>query len=195
MPGREAVEEGSAFFGDRVCSNGYQEWLRSIVAGDRYSILLQTLHGIEFRWIADYDENRAADGINLRYRFYTENELPYYKEVEDYPCSVLEMMVSLAMMMENSLMYDCKKGDRTADWFWMMLENLGIVYSDAEFRGPTRKQIAMKADITSTVENMINRNYDSHGHGSLFPVEKSSVDMRNVELWYQANIYASEVLL
>ena len=55
--------------------NEYFEWLYRLVCGDRYSNaisykkLLVYLHRTEFTYLLSKDKNRAADGVDLRYRF------------------------------------------------------------------------------------------------------------------------------
>ena len=59
---------------DRI-NEEYFEWLYDIVCKDLYSDrvsyrdLLIYLHNVEFRYIHPRDENRASDGIGMRYRF------------------------------------------------------------------------------------------------------------------------------
>ena len=56
-------------------NNDYFEWLYNLVcdglyAGrNSYRKLLMFLHNTEFTWTIPMDENRASDGIDLRYRF------------------------------------------------------------------------------------------------------------------------------
>lgn len=195
MPGRESLEEGSIFLeGDRYGSE-YCTWLVNYIAGEQYLKLLELLHEIEFFWSVNYDENRAKDGIDLRYRFYTEHGVPYSDYISEYPCSVFEMLVGLAIAIENFIMYDPMYGDRTPEWFWLMVNNLGIAFSDRDFNGTRKRSNAMRVDIRRRVDNMMTHNYDPHGNGSLFPVRETDEDMRRIELWDQANIYAIEKLI
>ena len=50
-----------------------------------------------------------------------------------------------------------------------------------------------KAYVVSVVRRFLNRDYDRNGRGGLFTVEHSRHDMRNVEIWYQANWYLDSV--
>ena len=42
------------------------------------------------------------------------------------PCSVLEMMIALSMRCEEQIMDDPDIGNRTGQWFWDMIDNLGL---------------------------------------------------------------------
>ena len=80
---------------------------------DRYKILLCQLHGIIFYNLIDMDADRAEDGINLRYRFGYENgyeSAMIASCLDNRPCSVLEMMVALAIKIEEQIMDDPDNG-------------------------------------------------------------------------------------
>mgnify|MGYP006988995765 CR=1 FL=1 len=99
----------------------YYHWLVNIIGGEgEYSELLKFLFDTEFIWIIDGDYNRAADGEYLR-RVYKGKNTP------STPCSMLEMMVALSVRIEDDIMYDPQFGDRTAQWFWSMIENMGLL--------------------------------------------------------------------
>ena len=195
MERRDAVEEGLIYLGGRGNGKAYQKWLTKLVNGHHYQNLLDILHNIEFTWGVDFDENRAEEGMALRYRFAIEMNRQYDEAGDDYPCSVLEMLIALAISMEDSILYDAEQGDRTAEWFWMMMDNLEIAYPDSQFNGSRRKQEALRDHIFVKVQSMLDRDYNRAGKGSLFPVRHYRRDMRDEELWKQANIYAVEELL
>jgi hypothetical protein len=92
-----------------------------------FNKLLRRLNDTEFVYSIRRDENRAEDGISLRYRYLKSVGHPEdFELVEDEPCSILEMMVALAIRMEESIMDDPEIGDRTGQWFWGMVVNLGL---------------------------------------------------------------------
>ena len=76
-----------------------------------------------FRWFIKNDVNRASDGVYLRQLYFDEMGVDSGK---DGPCSILEMFVALAIRCENELMYDPDEGDRTSEWFWIMMDNMGL---------------------------------------------------------------------
>jgi len=175
-----------------VC-DGYFEWLVGKVAGSlcsgpvSFRKLLYRLHDIPFRYIIPRDENRAKDGIELRYRFVWENNYPAEVEYElDGPCSVLEMMVALAIRCEETIMDDPLIGDRTPQWFRNMLVNLGLgSMSDDRFD---------KHYVDLVIDRFLDREYDEDGRGGLFTVRHGNCDLRDVEIAYQLFWYLDELV-
>ena len=173
----------------------YFEWMYNLVCDERcfkkssYKKLLTYLHNVDFNYIIDMDGNRADDGINLRYRFGYENDIEDYEitaHLDDRPCSVLEMIVALAIRCEESIMDNPDMGNRTGKWFWDMIESLGL-YSmdDSGFEQDNANRI---------VKRFINRTYKRNGEGGLFTIPNCRRDLRSVEIWYQAMWYLDEIL-
>lgn len=175
--------------------NEYFEWISSIVCGERFnrsisfSKLLSRLHDTEFIYLIPRDRNRAEDGENLRYRFAT-REYPESDEVVidilDRPCTVLEMMVALAIRCEECIMDDPRIGDRTSQWFWNMVVNLGLgSMNDSRFD-------LQKVD--RAVERFLYRDYEPNGKGGLFTIRNCDRDLRAVEIWYQLCWYLDGIV-
>lgn len=169
-----------------VVENEYFEWLYNYVcvnrvhAGVSYRNLFMYLHNTEFIFSIPNDVNRAKDGEELRYRFFLELEekegVCPPVEIEG-PCSVLEMLVALAIKCEEGIMEDTRYGDRTAQWFWGMLRNMGIgLMTDDIF---DRDYVKEKIDI------FMNREYSPDGKGGLFYIRDCEEDLRDVEIWIQ----------
>lgn len=171
--------------------NEYFDWMYNLMCegiaddGISYRKLFIFLHTAEFRYLIPRDENRAHDGINLRRHFeYLEhtddNILPMLKG----PCSVLEMMIALAIRCEDT-MSDDDYGDRTKQWFWGMIKSLGIsdMYDD---RFNNRKAYEI-------IERFLDREYEPNGKGGLFTIKNTNKDLRDVEIWYQMNWYLNTV--
>ena len=163
--------------------NEYFEWLYQLVCGDRYSNaisykkLLAYLHHTEFTYLLSKDKNRAADGVDLRYRFSKERYHGHVPSCLDGPCSILEMMVALAIRCEETIMDDPKIGDRTSQWFWGMVTNMGLGYmSDNRFDEHVAKEI---------IDRFLNRDYSQNGRGGLFTVRNCEYDLTNIEIWTQ----------
>ena len=163
--------------------NEYFEWLYQLVCGDRYSNaisykkLLAYLHHTEFTYLLSKDKNRAADGVDLRYRFSKERYHGHVPSYLDGPCSILEMMVALAIRCEETIMDDPKIGDRTSQWFWGMVTNMGLGYmSDNRFDERAAKEI---------IDRFLNRDYSQNGRGGLFTVRNCEYDLTNIEIWTQ----------
>ena len=172
----------------------YFEWMCKLVYNKKYSKhrsyrkLLTYLNDREFVYILDMDGNRAEDGIDLRYRFGYENNYAYsvvahYLDVK--PCSVLEMMAALAFRCEEHIMDDPDVGDRTGQWFWNMIANLGLEnMSDSRFD---------ERYVDTVITRFLNREYERNGEGGLFTVKGSHRDLRTVEIWYQMHSYLNHL--
>lgn len=165
----------------------YFEWmLRKVEIGSEYQMLLAQLYDTDFRYSIPTDENRAKDGIDLRYRFALERGLELPFRVEDTPCSVLEMMVALALRCEEHIMHDPDCGIRTAQWFWGMITNLDLdsMANDNFDEKFVDKRLSM----------LLDRTYKRNGEGGLFTVKDCRFDLRKVEIWYQMCWYLDGIL-
>ena len=104
----------------------------------------------------------------------------------DGPCSILEMMVALAIRCEEGIMDDPDIGDRTGQWFWGMVTNLGLgSMSDENF---DRKY------VDEVIERFLNRKYDPDGRGGLFRVRNCKYDLREVEIFHQLCWYLDNIV-
>lgn len=174
-------------------ANEYFRWMTDIVCHGRfserisYNKLLVYLHSTEFKWSLPMDRNRSEDGIDLRYRFaYQHPALD--NDVERYlhgPCSVLEMMIALAIRCEETIMDDPRKGDRTQQWFWGMIASLGLA--------SMHDDIFDRRFVDYTVNRFLDRDYEPNGKGGLFTIRNCDKDLRNVEIWYQLNWYLDTI--
>ena len=165
----------------------YFDWLVYQISPDhfmreRYSELLFALYSTEFFWVLQRDRNRAEDGLELRKKF--DREIGGDIDILG-PCTCLEMMVALAIRCENELMYDPDFGDRTDQWFWMMIENLGLdQFDDDNFD---------EDEIDYILERFMKREYGIHGKYCMFPSQESIDELEKMELAYQINFYVKEV--
>lgn len=178
-------------FKDRI-NDEYFDWLCEVVDSKRFSKhvsyrkLLMHLHSIEFTWFIPYDDNRADDGIMLRRKYALAH---HDEELSDYisgPCSVLEMMAALAIRCEESIMDDTLFGNRTGQWFWGMIRNLGLSPMndsnfDAEF-------------VDDVIARFLNREYEPDGKGGLFTIKNCDHDLRTVEIWRQLSWYLGSIM-
>ena len=172
-------------------NSDYFEWMYSTVCGRRYAKqisyrkLLSYLHDTEFIFSIPKDENRALDGIDLRYRFVRlirkENLLKYLGG----PCSIFEMILALAFRIEEDTMDDPAYGDRTSQWFWTMIGNLGL--------GSMTDDRFDKEYVGSVIDRFINRDYGPDGRGGLFRLRHCDEDLRDVEIWQQMCWYLDEI--
>lgn len=175
--------------------NDYLDWLRSIVYDDTYTMentyyqLFDQLHFTEFYWVIDRDENRAVDGIQLRYIFgeqnrYTIDEIDSIFGTE--PCSVLEMLIGLVLRCEHSIAEDEAYGDRSGQWFWTIIVNLGL--------GDMTDDIYDEAHVEDILIRFMDRTYNDNEIGCPFFIENPRKPLRDTELWMQMNWYLAEVL-
>lgn len=138
-----------------------------------YWKLLRELQNTEFVWVNDVvmDENRAADGLDLRREFVDTTHSDPDPSWDHLGCSVLEMLVAFSRRASFVTEW------RSRDWFWEFLKNLGIDHlSDGVFNGH---------NISGILDRMVWRTYDYNGQGGLFPLHDPEHDQRKVEIWYQ----------
>ena len=169
----------------------YFEWMLELVCGERYASdisyreLLWHLHNIEFIYYIPNDYNRAADGVALRQQFAYYMELPDADRYIVGPCTVLEMMIALAIRCEK-IMDNPEFGDRTAQWFWKMIANLGLNgMSDERFDAATVEEV---------IDIFMDHDYKPDGRGGLFTVRNCNKDMRDLEIWVQMCYFLDSIV-
>ena len=172
-------------------NDDYFEYLCELIDSGRfdrqvsYRKLLTHLHNIEFTWFIPHDDNRADDGIQLRRRFALDRDEPRLARLIGGPCSVLEMMVALAIRCEETIMDDALMGNRTGQWFWGMIRNLGLnTMRDNKFD---------RDRVDDIIARLLNREYEPDGRGGLFTVKYCQYDMRKVEIWCQLSWYLGSI--
>ena len=175
----------------------YIQWLYSKVGSrdtryNHYWRIIRRLYRKEFYVVVPNDSNRYEDGLYLRVKFmddygYSKEEINSF--FGDRPCSVLEMLVAFAMRIDSDVMWDPDLGDRSAFWFWSMLQNLGIdlrEFSDEYFD----KDCLIKLDFL--VNRAISRHYSKTGEGGFFPIFHTRKNFQRMELWYQMHYWLGE---
>lgn len=157
----------------------YREWLRGLV-----KLLAPVYHSpsiFNIAWDILYvptipnDQNRCQDGMDLRQRYGREtgNGLPPIGT-----CRMLEFLIGMAIRL-NEIDYDPTMPDKVGPWFWILLDNLGIIEADDPW-------------IEDMLERLNTRDYSFDGHGGLFPLRNPREDQRNIEVWYQMQAYLME---
>lgn len=175
---------------DKVKSD-YFEWMYETLCGKRfapgmtYRKLLTFLHDAEFTYFIPYDENRAEDGIALRYHYCLVHDCLDLEWCLTGPCSVLEMMLALSMKCEE-LMDDITIGDRTSQWFWNMVTCMGL--------GSMNDTNYNEWLVNDVVTIFLNREYEPDGRGGLFYVRGWPRDMRTSEIWHQLMAYINSIV-
>lgn len=169
----------------------YFSWIVQQIGDDDkcgdYSNLLSHLFDREFTYTVPMDGNRYADGVELRYKFGYHNDISnavIAAELDIFPCSVLEMMIALSIRMED-IMSDPAYGDRTALWFWNMIDSMKLT-----------KQYDGRYDdnyVDERLDIFMDRRYDWNGAGGLFTIkDPPAPDVTGKELWMQAMWYLNE---
>ena len=181
---------------DNRTHEAYFSWLYKKAGGDRYRgplsfrRLLRRLYDTEFIFSIPRDENRAEDGMDLRWRYVVERVDPDRHEIVLLgligPCSVLEMMVALAIRCEENIMDDPTKGDRTGQWFWGMITSMGL--------GSMMDDRYDEEYVDDVIDRFLAREYSPDGKGGLFTVRDCDVDLRDVEIWHQLCYYLDTII-
>lgn len=177
---------------DKYVNEEYYAWLVRFVLENKhlenisFDKLLSFLHNTEFRYLINRDENRAEDGVALRYRFSCDGL--GIQDAESYitgPCSVLEMMVALALRCEENIMSDPRYGNRTAQWFWKMIVSLGL--------GGMTDDWFDEYEASYVINKFLDRRYEPNGKGGLFTIKNCDRDLRTVEIWVQMCWYLNTI--
>ena len=167
----------------------YFEWLIHFIGCKSHRELLYFLFSVDFTYSIPTDGNRYEDGVNLRYRFADDKGYHYRfvtPWIDDVPCSMLEMMVALALRIEEHITADPEIGDQTSRWFKAMLKSSGLyALKDEQYDEVEAKEI---------VKNILSRRYARNGDGGLFRLKHTRRDLRRAEIWYQAMWYLDETL-
>lgn len=151
-----------------------------------YGRLLKFLFSHEFVWSnrTETDANRADDGIRLRLLYFQDEKILSAKSDMRQPCSILEMMVALAIRIDADIMGEAGEKSNAGKWFWEMLANLGLANQT--------NSMYDEGYVTGVVETWLGRAYKKDGDGGLFPLRRTRVDQRNVPIWDQMGEYLVE---
>lgn len=166
----------------------YLEWLYSIIgivrnANPRRShwLLTAQLYQKEFIWSIPNDDNRLADGLDLRDEFVQTTGAECDHAWLGEACSVLEMLVALCRRIDSESVHD------SYYWFWKIIDNLHLgSFVDDNYSDDV--QLA----VEDTFNRVLDRTYDANGDGGLFPLKHPNQDQTKVELWYQMSAYLLE---
>lgn len=167
----------------------YFEWIYQELDGKGWRKLLTRLHEIPFYSINPLDDNRFADGLNVRTRFCEYAGVPVNVmniKMKDIKCSVLEVMYGLALRGEDTIMADEDYGDRASMWFWIMVKSLGLYDMtndkyDYDF-------------VEHTIARFLERDYEPDGRGGLFTIPNCKRDLRDVDIWMQMSLFFSTLI-
>lgn len=154
----------------------YMDWIIELFDGSEHTCLFKHLMTIDFRWSVQLDGNLIPCVRRFRDKMGRDYDGPRGNP------TVLEILVSLAVECEDKIMHNEEFGNRTCQWFWMMLYNLGInVYDDIHYTNRIAEEIDDKVDT------FLDRTYNYYGEGGIFTVDRPYYDMRLAPLWEQLN--------
>lgn len=143
---------------------------------ETYWRLFGQMHATEFTYFVPNDEDRAADGKDLRQEWVLEGNIELDDEWLELECSFLELLVGLAKRL------DFQTEEPPEYWFWKLLENLNLLdrvdSSDWDAR-----------DVEEIMYCVMNRTYNRDGSGGLFPLRKTRKNQTRVDIWYQMSEY------
>lgn len=167
-------------------SDLYFEWLIEKIDPNHVCrmkrMMLERLFDTEFYWKVYGDSNRVEDAINLRDTFCSER--PGRAFSWDTPVSVLEVLIALAIRCEEDIMRDDRFGDRTPDWFWTMINNLGLFNMTNDVYDEDK--------VDRVLKRFLNRSYPLNGDGNVFKFRNAMPDIRKTQLWFQMSWYLNE---
>lgn len=156
----------------------YLVWLEQQITPDRdrmYSDLFGLMQAKEFVWLIPNDDNRIADGLDVRAEFVRRSDTLIQG------CSVLEVVIGLSRHMAFIA------GGDPGRWAWQLVCNLDLRRMSGHI-GDRRADY-----IDDILEQLIWRTYERDGSGGLFPLAWPIGDQRKVELWYQMCAYIEEL--
>lgn len=138
----------------------------------------------EFIWLVPNDDNRLADGLDLRDEFLDIYDIEADAEWLNFGCSMLEFLVALSRRF--AFMNEGEPRDR----FWEMIYNIGIEKCDDKHYNSHRD---LWVEIDQAMDVVIWRTYNYDGsNGGLFPVKEPYKDHRKTEIWRQMGEYVNE---
>jgi hypothetical protein len=162
----------------------YFDWLCSQIKFPRnfnatFNELLVRLHETEFHWIIPGDDNRIHDAEDMRVMF-TQNGLKihYFKPY----ISVLEIIISVSQRLEFVA------SGQAPEWAWRLIDNLQLNH----YYDPLNNDKMLEID--DILDRLIWRTYERNGRGGFFPLLFPKEDQTRVEIWYQLNAYALEIV-
>lgn len=166
----------------------YFEWLYSHIGSVRnrnpsrsWWGLARQLYTKPFVWFVPNDDNRIADGLELRGEFLEQYGEGVNHEWEDLECSIFEMLLALA----RRASFEAE--GTPSDWFWTFMDNMDLRMWTDKLYSREVEQI-----IDQSLTTLVERTYQDNGLGGLFPLKFAQEDQRNVEIWYQMSSYLLE---
>lgn len=160
----------------------YYQWLvkqiRVPVEARELDTVFSIMFDTEFVWLIGNDENRIADGRDLRVEYLNRKHID--GDVDSEPISFLEVLIGLsrriAFLVERKPEFEA----------WRLVKNLKL----GGFRDPLDSREVAK--VKQTLERVIWRGYRPDGSGGFFPLTNPQNDQSKAEIWSQMNAYIQE---
>ncbi len=163
----------------------YIRWLelqfQDATPGQSYWDLLNIMYMKVFIWLIPNDDNRIADGRELRIEFCHAQRIRPNYWANSEPISFLEVLLGLSRRLAFTV------GDSSEKWAWQLVINLEL-----ENMFDTLS-VQKKRKVINTLDTVIGRTYQFNGVGGFFPLIRPSDDQTQVELWYQMAAYIDEM--
>lgn len=118
---------------DELVVSTYKEYLKKMVVDGEtccYTVLLKRLDLLPY-FPNSRNTDRYEDAEQLRIRYGDDNNiadiLSYFSKE---PITVFEVLLALSIRIEEKIMVDDKKGNRTSQWFWALVNDIGLCEYD-----------------------------------------------------------------
>jgi len=175
-------------------NNLYFNWMSELAIPnfekrERYRSLLFFLNDTRFYFTIPLDENRQIDGLQLRYRFGQDrgySNVDVRRMIDTRECSMLEMMIALALRCEENVIYDPDIQGQLSFLFFEMIRSLKLEDMTNNTFDPEW--------VKYRIDCLLNHEYEPNGSGGLFTIKKPRADLRTVEIWYQMCWYLDAIM-
>lgn len=173
---------------------------------NEYEKLCTLLHNTPYVVMNPMDENRVRDVDALRDKWLDNARvkdehlrMEYAKDINNDSVSMLEMLIALAIRVNDYILADPTKPELPANLFWNFIDNL-VEYGSFGTKYHTAAEILkddtwcdFASDTMAACLNRVNtRTYHSDGTGGLFPLRNPKINQRKEELWTCCVAYINE---
>ena len=168
----------------------YNQWCLEKIHGyePKYAVfskLLTQLWSIPYRY-NEYrrgsDIDRYKDGLDLRQTYAEitgDDRILYW----DNDCSVMEMLIALAIKIDWGIM-GIPTEDKTYYWFWLMIHNLHLsIMTDDNYD---------EFYISEVIDDWLERRIEYNGKRGIFPLNDPEFNQKYETTWDQLNSYLKE---
>lgn len=159
----------------------YYEWLTSqvdIPNGKTYNKLFEIMHNTEFVWTVPHDDNRIADGIELRREFLSGP----VRNIHIEGATFLEVLIALS----RRVAFISGVGNES-NWAWNLIHNLGLKLASDPMSNEWKNR------VDTILHTVIWRTYREDGMGGFFPLQNAEQNQKSLDIWYQMNAYVAEM--